>query len=59
MEGVAFYNVVRQNIEEPETVRCMGLFTYTCPAVLDEFTVGFCAEVYARLLGEYRNGLAR
>jgi len=44
MEGVAFYNVVRQNIEGLETVRFLGEFIYTCPAVLDEFTIGFCAE---------------
>ena len=44
MEGVAFYNVARQNIEVLETVRCMGLFTYTCPTVLDEFTVEYSTE---------------
>ena len=44
MEGVALYNVVRQNVQGLETVRCMGLCTYTCPAVLDDFTVEYSAE---------------
>ena len=44
MEGVAFYNVVRQNIEGLETVRFLGEFIYTCPAVLDDFTVEYSAE---------------
>jgi hypothetical protein len=43
-EGVAFYDVVSLNFDGLETVRRMGLFTYTCPAVLDEFTVEYSAE---------------